>query len=361
MQMPPPVHGVTVMNERVASSAILAARFTLDVLPLSFARSIEDIGALAARKVIKAISTGVRLGHALVRDRPDVVYFTLCPNGFAFYRDCAYVAVMRALGVPRIYHLHNQGVAGEASGRLQHGLTRWAFQGAWVILLSPMLASGVASVVEPERIRYVANGVDDVTTHEQPRDAAEPIRLLYLSNMIREKGALVLVDALRILDQEGVAFDATFAGARFNDGCVEEFESTLARYGLEAKARYIGPVYGSPKDALFAAHDMFVFPSTYDAFPLVLLEAMRHALPVVSFGTGAIPEIVQDGATGLIATRSDARALADSLMTLVRDRSRLREMGRAGRARFETCYTTEHFERRLGDVLEEIVQLGLEQ
>jgi glycosyltransferase involved in cell wall biosynthesis len=148
--------------------------------------------------------------------------------------------------------------------------------------------------------------------------------------------------------EQGVAFNATFAGAA-NGACLDEFTRSVRTLGLEERVRFIGPAYGDQKDELFRTHDVFVLPTFYaqEAFPLVVLEAMQWGLPVVSTTEGAIPEIVQDGVTGYVVPQRDPAALAARLATLLGSDELMRGMGLNARKRFLARYTLEHFETRL--------------
>jgi glycosyltransferase involved in cell wall biosynthesis len=360
MQLPPPVHGASVMNETVARSDVLKSRFAIDVVPMHFAETLADVGKNSVRKVPKVIATGARLTKELVTKRPHAVYVTFTPHGAAFYRDCLYVAIMKALCVPRIYHLHGKGIASQLSQGWKMLLYRWAFRDAYVIALSPLLGRDIEDVVSADRIAFVGNGVRDQVTDVPHRvGRTGPPRILYLSNMMRTKGALVLLEALVTLHRRGVAFDATFVGADPRDGSVDEFRSTVAAHGLGSQVRYLGPIYGEAKDALFRDSDLFVFPTFYapEAFPLVLLEAMQWALPIISTPEGAIPEIVSDGETGFLVRQQDAEALADRIAYLLQEPQRRREMGEQGRKRYLGKYTLEHFEHNLAAAIARGIEL----
>jgi glycosyltransferase involved in cell wall biosynthesis len=350
MQLPPPIHGVAVVNQIIANSALLASRFELEVLPLSFAASLAELDRFTIRKLGRMVSTCARLARALVTRRPDAVYFTLAPTGAAFYRDCAFVAIMKLAGVPRIYHLHGKGIRARLAAPWRRRLYRWAFREAWVIHLAERLVPDLEDLVPRARVAIVPNGVADRRAPDPGTRGARP-RLLFLSNMIESKGPLVLLEALGLLRARGVAFEATFAGSGCDDGVLDRFHAEVRRLGLERQVRYVGPAYDEAKHRLLDEHDVFVFPTCNDAFPLVALEAMQAGIPVVTTHEGALPEIVEDGETGLLVPPRDPEALAGCLAALAADPSMRRRMGARGRERHEQRYTLAAFERNLAAAL----------
>jgi glycosyltransferase involved in cell wall biosynthesis len=111
-------------------------------------------------------------------------------------------------------------------------------------------------------------------------------------------------------------------------------------------------VLAAMKDASF-----LVFPTEcYEGFPMVLLEAMATGLPVIASGQGSLPEIVQDGTSGVLVPPGDAQRWAGTLGWAINHREELAAMGRSARRVFEECYTAERGHRLLAEVYERTVK-----
>ena len=329
----------------VAGSAAIGARFDRSVIPLRFASSVADIRRPSLGKLVRAAAVGVRLAGHLVRRRPDLVYLTLSLDGSAFYRDCVYVAMVKLAGRPHVFHLHTQ-----LPRRAPGALHRWVFADAHVIMLARTLGGNVTD--RARSVRFVANGVADVApTQAHTRTTSGPPRVLFLSHVSESKGPLVLLDALATLASRGVPFRATFAGA--DGGCLTRFRSRVLELGLAEVVDYVGPAYDGAKHALFADHDLFVLPSANEAFPLVVLEAMMWALPVVATRVGAVGEIVIDGETGALVPAGDSASLAHALEAYLGSPEMRASHGAHGRARFSEKFTQARFETELVEALSE--------
>lgn len=351
VQLPPPVHGVSVTNEKIVKSeTLITSDIDMDVLPLRFSAKIEDIDSLNISKIIKTFTIAFRLAFRCIFSRPRIVYFTLSIIGNTFYRDVLYVAILKLLRINIVYHLHRVGVeqAGKDSN-LRDFLYRWVFRNTQVIHLTPRLYEDVSPYVEKERCYFVSNGIDDPAgdSRTSRESSDEAVHFVFLSHMVAEKGVIVLLDALAELKKRGIRYRATFAGGRMSEECKAAFDSYRASDKIDDSVRYVGPVYGDDKDVLFAEADVFIFPSLYDSFGIVLVEAMAYSLPVVSTWQGGIPDVVDDGETGFLVEKNDSIALADKMELLAADENLRTEMGRKGRKKFEKQYTSERFEQNI--------------
>lgn len=118
---------------------------------------------------------------------------------------------------------------------------------------------------------------------------------------------------------------------------------------------YWGAKFGAEKDILFRNTDIFVFPTFYhnECFPIVLLEAMQHGLPCISTDEAGIPNIIDNGKTGLIVPKKDHIALADAIEKLINDGSLYLQMGQTGRKKYKERFTLDVFEKNICRILEE--------
>jgi len=128
-----------------------------------------------------------------------------------------------------------------------------------------------------------------------------------------------------------------------------------AKLGLGETVTLLGDVSQERLAEEYVSADIFCLPSVQESFGIVFLEAMAAGLPVVACRAAAIPEVVEDGVTGLLAPPRDPASLAGALEALAADPERARTMGEAGR-RAVTAYVPERVAARFL----EAVRLGLE-
>ena len=124
---------------------------------------------------------------------------------------------------------------------------------------------------------------------------------------------------------------------------------------LEDCVFYVGPQYGADKERYFHEATVFVQPTFEDCFPLTILEAMAHGLPIVSTDEGAIPDMVIDGETGFVCPRKKVEPLVNSIEKLLVDKELCKQMGEKVRLRYKEKYTMEVFEKKFLDILSDIL------
>jgi glycosyltransferase involved in cell wall biosynthesis len=172
------------------------------------------------------------------------------------------------------------------------------------------------------------------------RDLAR--HFLYLGRLDKAKGIDLLCEAFLRLTAQRRDYLLRIAGwGPLNDSLREKYKS-------QNNIVFTGPVFGTQKTDLLRDSDVLIAPSVApENFPLVIAEAYSFGVPVITSTTGAFPEIVRDGETGLLFNSGSANDLFSALVRVSEERHLIRRMS-------ETCmdeahkYTTENI---LGDYL----------
>lgn len=190
-----------------------------------------------------------------------------------------------------------------------------------------------------ERVAVIHCGVEPAAYAPDParrdRGPDDPLRLIAIGTLHEVKGQSHLVEACRLLRERGVVASCGIVG----DGPDRPaLARQIADAGLEGSVTLLGQLTETAViDALHGA-DVLVAPSVptrrgkREGIPVVLMEAMAAGLPVVASRLSGIPELVEDGVSGILVPPADPSSLATALAELAADPDRRRRMGAAGRA-----------------------------
>ncbi len=328
--------------------------FEADYINLATASSLTQFNKGGLSKIGTFLKIQWRVINALFAKSYDLCYLSFTTKGLGFYKDLLIVGTLKLFGKDVIYHLHNKGVHSNSGNKLNVLCYRFAFSKAKVILLSPYLFQDIAEYVKEEQVFYCANGIPDTENKliSKKPDKSSPCKILFLSNMMVEKGVFVLLEACRLLKDRGARFECHFVGD-WLDVSELDFQNKVTLYGLDDFVYAHGKKYGEKKEYFLDSSDVFVLPTYYhnECFPLVLLEAMKHELPIISTPEGGIRDIIVENETGFVVPQKDASALADKLEVLMKAPNLCSKLGRAGRKRFESLYTLDSFEKNIVKIL----------
>jgi phosphatidylinositol alpha-1,6-mannosyltransferase len=132
---------------------------------------------------------------------------------------------------------------------------------------------------------------------------------------------------------------------------VKRLEAKANGLGLAGSVRFTGMVTEATLDAMLARAGGFALPGRAESTGLAYLRAMRAGVPCIAGDADAARDIVEEGVTGMLVPAADRDALAQAVIALLGDSGRRRDMGDAGRARYEAHFTFDAFRQRLDALL----------
>jgi glycosyltransferase involved in cell wall biosynthesis len=273
--------------------------------------------------------------------QPDVVHTHL------IHADLYGLTAARSLGLRKtVSSRHNDDAFRHRKPvqMLNRGLWRITRAG---IAISESIArfSEAVEGAAPGQVRCIHYGLD---TAPPPRDR-QRVRARLSAELGLPLDAAWVGMACRLVEQKGVRYGldafaqvaAVHPQARLlvaGEGPLKaELQARAAQPDLAGRVHFLG--WRSDVPDLLAAFDLLLAPSLWEGFGLVMLEAMAQQTAVIASAVSAIPEVVSDGETGLLAPPRDADALAAVLNTLLADPALRRHMGLMGRDRMETHFS----------------------
>jgi len=157
--------------------------------------------------------------------------------------------------------------------------------------------------------------------------------VLYTGRVAYVKGTLVLLDAVPMITRQCPQTRFVVAGARHTS--IDDLTlNRLLQVGEVARhVDMLGHVSWRELTECYRKASIFVLPSYYETGGLSAIEAMAFGLPVVASRTGGLPEVVEDGVTGILVPPGDSKALAEAVVLLLHDPALRRRLGQAGRQR----------------------------
>jgi glycosyltransferase involved in cell wall biosynthesis len=223
----------------------------------------------------------------------------------------------------------------------------------WLASCSRVNARHLAALApDPARVRLAYHGLD-LSRFPPPaspdrrlrngRDEGDPIVIVTVGRAVEKKGHDVVLEALRRLPA-----DLHWRWVHVGDGpLLPALKRRAGMVGLSDRIAWLGARPQADVLAALRGADLFVLACRIgsdgdrDGLPNVLLEAQSQALACAATSVSAIPELIEDGRTGMLVPPEDAQALANAITRLIREPALRQRLGRAGLERVRSAFAME--------------------
>ena len=315
----PPSHGAALMNERYVD--YLSTKHDVTVLRINPKQDLRQMGRLSPRSFAWFLYIVILALFLRAFKKPQVIIFELAPTGFGFFRDALLALILKSRDAHFFFMLHARGIQASADrSRLYRVAYKRLFARAKIVILSKVLRSELKGLACDEQIIIHANGIPDdfsgfnMDTVLAPKKKKN-LKVVFISNLIPGKGLEDVIDFADILNKRNRDVEINICG-KFSD---EDYERHILRrvlsLNLSGKCNFLGPRYGSAKAKILIESDIMLFPTEYkhECFPLVILEAYSAGLPVLTYNTGGIIDMVIPKITGYVSQSNDINELVNAV------------------------------------------------
>lgn len=354
-QTPPPIHGQSAMTQYLLEGKY--ERICLHHVRMAFSETISEVGVFKWKKIVHILSIVPRVIWLRIRTGATVLYYPPAgPKVNAFYRDAALLLALGWMFRYKVFHFYAAGIS-ELYPRLS-SFKQWIFRRTYfhadcgICLFSAGLKD--AEFVRSKTSLVVPCGIPDeagaaVTERHIPTDI--PV-ITFLAMLSEEKGVFVFLEACAEVIRRGEIIKPILVGWPESEAFETELRHRIMNLGLEGLLERHGRTVGEEKFSIYLRTQIFCFPTHYpsEGSPVVLLEAMQFGLPIIATRWRGCEDLLEDGKTGILVPTKDSTAVADHIVSLIRNKDLRTRMGKAARERYEQFFSVQQFRNRMEDV-----------
>lgn len=282
------------------------------------------------------------LKRARATGQPVVAHVNSSIKPVCVVRDGGFVLIARALKVPVIYQVHGCLLQGEADGRAWlRRAAHWVLARAdQVVVLSRAQSAAIGGAAAGAAVA-VNNAVSMQPPVSRPPLAGRPLRILFLSRLVPEKGVTLCLLAVQLLRARGIDVQLELAGS---GPLLDGLPARLRAMGLQGQVRLPGFVPPDQTRAHLLDNDLMWLPSLVpEGQPYALLEALEAGMPAVVTRAGAVLGEMIDAAAAsggaLVEAPATAEGLASATAALVADPARFERLRADARRLAESAYS----------------------
>jgi glycosyltransferase involved in cell wall biosynthesis len=348
----------------------LACRVLLEGLPKEYRVELIDLSKREFKQGLSSLSRvtdvlGILWRVWRKRRAADVIYLTVSESVAGNLKDLVIYALCFSQLHRMAIHLHGgAGMRGImlGDGRALRGINAFFLRRlGGAIVLGRSQVDIYRGVVPDAKIHVVPNfAEDDLFTSVERIDAKfdrlDPLRVLFLSNLLPGKGAEELVEALFALDERTKArIRIDMAGGFESERQKEKF---LGRLAGEERIRYHGTVAGEAKKTLFDQAHVFCLPTyyPYEGQPISLLEAYASGCAVITTDHSGIPDVFRDEVNGFQVVKRSVADLRRAIEQAVSEPERLRRMATTNLETALVTYRTSAYQRAVVQIIDSVAR-----
>lgn len=292
---PPPVHGMAAVNKSIYEKLIMAGvkPLVIDISATSLERSF-----ISRISRFPAVVTGIRK-FIFSYGKKNVTLYMSISGGWGKIYEIIFILIARLKGMKLFLHHHSFAYLDKKS-ILLFILLKCSGSSSVHITQSKGMSKRLKNVYNMLSKTISISNVVFLNIEENIKNTSvSSLKTIgFIGNVSVDKGILEFLNLVELYESEGLLISSLIAGP-FEDDNIEKI--VKEKISALRTVKYVGPKYGKDKALFFSTIDVFIFPTLYsnETEGIVNHEAMSNRVPVIAYGRGCIPEII-DSNSGLV-------------------------------------------------------------
>ena len=342
---PGPLSGVSIANQVVSEVLSDDSQFEVDIINTSYSRFDEEIGKFSFKKTFFYLALYLNIfkifKHKIIYITPGQTFYGILKYGF-------FIILGSIFRKELILHVHGNHLGEEYKSL--NGIKKYIFyclvsRFSKGIVLSDSLKHNLTPFIDQGSIFCLPNFAQDYLYEEDKNLVNGELRIFYLSNLMKEKGIICLLKALKNLEKNNIIYKAKIAG-----NIDEKFSKEILQLLNELEnTKYVGVVNGEAKKNLLKWGNIFVLPTFYkmEGQPISIIEAMATKNVVVTTNHAGILDIFKDKVNGYLVKKNSIKSIQDILTYIATNKSEIEKIATYNKEFFLENFTVNTFKKNL--------------
>lgn len=300
-----PNNGVKIISNHILNNLLTDNSLSIITVDTAQAKGFSSFGKFSTRKIVDTLNI---LSKLINVKRVDLIYLNLTPKGFAFCRDICMILISKIKGAKVTVHIHSNGLENNINL-----ITKYLLKNVKIIVINKLQYEKLKEL--RPNVFLVKNALPDFFNRSpfKYKPIENKIKLLFFSNLSKEKGIYRLVSIIRIIAESNLNCEVNIYGGILDKVNSQIFSKLKVKHDF---INYFGPITDEKeKYYIFTQNNFLLFLSdiNYEVSPLVYIESLMSGLPIIT-----TKQVVSDG---IVAQNAGFHISEDAneLLTILQD------------------------------------------
>lgn len=302
----------------------------------------SGLDKITFKRIISLIQLYFKSKKILKEIKPDIVHSHSVDMGFIMSFAC------KKYGVPIINTCHGVTFNDLRWGFLKCQLDKFLLRKSKFNKIITVDENSLKDF-EKEKIRnviYVSNAVE-ILKIRKTQIKSRKIKIIFVGRLEEVKGIIYLINAVNQLKNKNLDFEIDIIGVGSLEDALKE---EIRKKNLKKYFNFLGTKTQKELINLYSNSDIFVLPSTWEGFPVTILEAWNFKLPVIATNVGGVSKVCTNNKNALIIPSKNSEAIKNAMLKLIEDKNLRKKLGVNGRKLVEEKYGWEKVNRKIEEI-----------